>query len=216
MSFPKYPKYRDSGVEWLGEVPEHWHIKGMRNIANIVRGASPRPAGDPRYFGGESVPWVTVADITKDDYVELRETRVLKAGAVIASCVGTFGIAAINSSAVIINQQLQAFIPSMRINVNFLRHCVVNSAGYFEQIGTAATIVYVNQLGFENMPLAVPPLGEQAEIVDSIARRAAKLDALTTEAECAIELLQERRTALISAAVTGKIDVRYFFESETT
>ena len=71
MSFPKYPKYKDSGVEWLGEVPEHWDIKGMRNIASIVRGASPRPAGDPRYFGGESVPWVTVAEITKDEAVEI-------------------------------------------------------------------------------------------------------------------------------------------------
>ena len=75
MSFPRYPKYKESGVEWLGEVPEHWHIKGMRNIANVVRGASPRPAGDPRYFGGESVPWVTVAEITKDDHVELLETE---------------------------------------------------------------------------------------------------------------------------------------------
>ena len=139
-------------------------------------------------------------------------TRVLRAGSVIASCVGTFGIAAINRGDVIINQQLQAFIPSERVIATFLRYCVVISACYFARIGTSATIIYVNQFGFENLPLAVPPRNEQVAIIDMIFRYSSKLDTLVAEAQRAIDLLQERRTALISAAVTGKIDVRGLVE----
>ena len=49
--YPHVPM-KPSGIEWLGDVPEHWEVKPMRMVANVVRGASPRPAGDPRYFGG--------------------------------------------------------------------------------------------------------------------------------------------------------------------
>ena len=67
---------KDSGVEWLGDVPEHWEVKKLSHISKIVRGASPRPAGDPKFFAGENenginMPWLTVAEVTKgnDFYV---------------------------------------------------------------------------------------------------------------------------------------------------
>lgn len=135
-------------------------------------------------------------------------TRVLQAGSVVASCVGTFGLASINQVDVIINQQLQAFIPTAHVDAFFMRHCVVIAVGYFEQVGTAATIAYVNQFGFANMPMVLPPLVEQLAIVSFVKVESAQFDTLTTEAQRAITLLQERRTALISAAVTGQIDVR--------
>jgi type I restriction enzyme S subunit len=207
---------KDSGIEWLGAVPEHWSVMAAKRVSSVFVPQRNKPELNT---DGDGVCWVTMEQMRNEEITTTdlwvseaaacsAGTRVLRAGAVIASCVGTFGIAAINKADVIINQQLQAFIPGEGIDTNFLRHCVVNSAGYFEQIGTAATITYVNHFGFENMPLAVPPLEEQAEIVDSIARYAARLDALTAEAERGIELLQERRSALISAAGTGQIDVR--------
>ena len=72
-------KMKDSGVEWLGQVPEHWEVKKLRHVARIVRGASPRPAGDPLFFAEDNestinVPWVTVAEITKDNEMFLRDT----------------------------------------------------------------------------------------------------------------------------------------------
>lgn len=66
------------------------------------------------------------------------------------------------------------------------------------------------------LPVVLPPANEQTSIIRFVSESSLKLDALTAEAERAIELLQERRTALISAAVTGKFDVRDFFESEKT
>jgi type I restriction enzyme S subunit len=72
--------------------------------------------------------------------------------------------------------------------------------------GTTIKHIYISRLG--KMPVAYPTLSEQADVVRFLNKETAKLDGLISEAERAIELLQERRTALISAAVTGKIDVR--------
>jgi type I restriction enzyme, S subunit len=82
--------------------------------------------------------------------------------------------------------------------------------------GASASMVNIGQSTILELEIAVPPIDEQLAIEYAIQRETQKLDALTAEAERTIELLQERRVALISAAVTGKIDVRDFFESEAT
>jgi restriction endonuclease S subunit len=207
---------KPSGIEWLGDVPEHWDVLPAKRVSSVFVPQRNKPELN---VDGEGLFWVTMEQMRSEEIksAELSVTesaardagtRVLLAGAVVASCVGTFGLAAINSVDVIINQQLQAFIPTDRIEAKFMRHCVVIAEGYFEQIGTAATIAYVNQLGFANMPLVLPPKTEQHQIVEFLAAESTKLNTLTTEAQRAIDLLQERRTALISAAVTGQIDVR--------
>ncbi|SCZ35485.1 restriction endonuclease subunit S [Pseudomonas oryzihabitans] len=66
---------KDSGVEWLGDVPAHWVVSKFGYISSVVRGGSPRPAGDPELFNGDYSPWVTVAEITKDDEIYLDETE---------------------------------------------------------------------------------------------------------------------------------------------
>ena len=65
MSLPKYPAYKDSGVEWLGQVPAHWHICKIKRLSPVQRGASPRPIDDPKYFDdcGE-YSWVRIADVS--------------------------------------------------------------------------------------------------------------------------------------------------------
>ena len=207
---------KPSGIEWLGDVPAHWEVIKAKRVSSIFVPQRNKPELNTE---GNGLHWVTM-DQMRSEVISGAElwvsksaaydagTRVLKAGAVVASCVGTFGLAAVNEVDVIINQQLQAFVPSDEIEAKFLMHCVVISKGYFEQIGTAATIAYVNQLGFANLPIALPPRNEQHQIVVFVADETAKFDTLTAEAQRAIDLLQERRTALISAAVTGQIDVR--------
>lgn len=74
---------KDSGVEWIGKIPEHWETASISRVATVVRGASPRPAGDPRYFNGQDVPWITVAEVTKDDgkYITSTESYLTEEGA---------------------------------------------------------------------------------------------------------------------------------------
>lgn len=61
----RYPAYRDSGVEWLGEVPEGWGVKSIKWLSPVLRGASPRPIDDPVYFDDDGeYSWVRIADVS--------------------------------------------------------------------------------------------------------------------------------------------------------
>lgn len=205
---------KDSGVEWLGKVPAHWIVSRAKLVSDIF---VPQ-RNKPELNDSEGIAWVTMEDMN-DGYISATNlkvtelaadqagSKVLKTGAVIASCVGRLGVVAINSVDVVINQQLQAFAPK-NIKAEYLRNIVSVSKEYFELIGTAATLVYVNQQGFENLPVLIPSASEQESICLHVDEASARFDSLLSESFEAIQLLQERRSALISAAVTGKIDVR--------
>ncbi|MDX3934759.1 restriction endonuclease subunit S [Stenotrophomonas sp.] len=205
---------KDSGVEWLGEMPAHWVVSRAKLVSDIF---VPQ-RNKPELNDSDGIAWVTMEDMnggyisaTNLKVTELAAdeagSKVLKKGAVIASCVGRFGIVAINAVDVVINQQLQAFEPR-KIKAEYLKNIVSLSKQYFELIGTAATLVYVNQQGFENLPVLIPFGSEQESICLYVDEASARFDALLSQSFESIQLLQERRSALISAAVTGKIDVR--------
>lgn len=205
---------KDSGVEWLGEVPEHWVVTRAKYVSKIF---VPQ-RNKPELNDSTGIAWATMEDM-KQQYIYATSnfvspesilsagSKLLKKGAVIASCVGNFGVTSINKIDVIINQQLQAFQP-VNIKAEYLQSIVTLSKQYFELIGTAATLVYVNQEGFENLPVLMPPEKEQNEISDYILEKNTSFDLLIDKSIIQTALLKERRTALISAAVTGKIDVR--------
>ena len=201
---PNAPMH-DSGVVWLGEVPTHWEVTKAKFVSDIF---VPQ-RNKPELNDSHGVPWATMEDMkgtyikSTKQYVDEKAARIagsktLRVNSVIASCVGNFGVASINKIDVIINQQLQAFVPKI-INAEYLREIVSISKSYFELIGTAATLVYVNQQGFENLPVLVPPKEEQENISSKVKVQCCKFDKLIQQAEEAIELIQERRTALISA-----------------
>ncbi|EPE0224902.1 restriction endonuclease subunit S, partial [Escherichia coli] len=205
---------KDSGVEWLGEMPEHWHFTRAKFVSNIFVPQRNKPElnDDIGIFWitmeNMSQPYITSSFQYVSDVAALKSgSKILPKGAVIASCVGNFGIAAINEVDVIINQQLQAF-QTLSIKADFLMALVSISKKYFEIIGTAATLAYVNKEGFENLPVVIPSENEQINICKYIRDKNKKFEILIERSMHQIELLQERRTALISAAVTGKIDLR--------
>jgi len=216
---------KPSGIEWLGDVPEHWRVLPMRMVANVVRGASPRPAGDPKYFGGEDVPWVTVAEITKDSAVYLTETEsfltyegarqstLFRSGTLIYSNSGaTLGVPKILNIDACANDGVVAFLNlSDEVRREFLYHYLSSITNYIrEKVKQGSGQPNLNTDIVKGLRFGVPPLTEQATIVQRITQLTDQFDTLTAEAQRAIDLLQERRTALISAAVTGQIDVRPF------
>ena len=214
---------KDSGIEWLGEVPAHWEVKPMRMIANIVRGASPRPAGDPRYFGGNAMPWVTVAEITKDDTVYLTETdnfltdegaahsNLFPKGTLIYSNSGaTLGVPKILCIDACANDGVIAFLNiDDQVQPEFIYHYLSSITDSIrEKVKQGSGQPNLNTDIVKGLRFGVPSLNEQHKVVERITELAQQFGVLTAEAQTAITLLQERRTALISAAVTGKIDVR--------
>ena len=212
---------RDSGVEWLGEVPEHWEVSKFGYISQVVRGGSPRPAGDPTLFNGDYSPWVTVAEITKDDEIYLTETetfltkngsdqcRVFSTGTLLLSNSGaTLGVPSILQINANANDGVVGF-ENLKLNHEFAYfYLSILTDGLRERIKQGSGQPNLNTDIVKDIFIPIPSNREMEEIVLSIHKTREQYKKLTEKATIGIELLQERRTALISAAVTGKIDVR--------
>lgn len=212
---------KDSGVEWLGEVPEHWEVSKFGFISQVVRGGSPRPAGDPTLFNGDYSPWVTVAEITKDDELYLTSTetfltkkgseqcRVFKAGTLLLSNSGaTLGVPKILCIDANANDGVVGF-EQLQIDIEFAYYYLsILTNDLRERVKQGSGQPNLNTDIVKNISIAIPPISEIQSIVAEIKGQVEKFVCLIQKAEQQILLMQERRTALISAAVTGKIDVR--------
>jgi len=214
---------KDSGVEWLGEVPEHWKLVLFKYLVSQMGGATP-DKGNVSFWNG-NIPWVSPKDM-KVDYISTSQdfitdvavknssTKLVPDQSILMVVRGMILIhsipVALTTRPVTINQDMKALIPNKEIQPEFLLFFLKGIKDYildFVETSAHGTKCLRTE-DFENMCLFIPPIDEQVAILSSIKTSLDKLDLLIQKAETAIELLKERRTALISAAVTGKIDVR--------
>ncbi|MCS3390043.1 restriction endonuclease subunit S [Burkholderia thailandensis] len=219
---------KDSGVAWLGDVPAHWEVKQLRYIAKIVRGASPRPAGDPLFFApdnndGSNTPWVTVAEVTKDTATHLESvsefltplgaesSQYFERGTLIFTNSGaTLGVPKILAIDCCANDGILAFKNlSPSVDSLFLYFFLLTTTDRLRtEMKQGGGQPNLNTDIVKSIFFAKPSTEEQSAIAAFLQLESARLDSLKAEAERAIDLLKERRSALIAAAVTGKIDVR--------
>ena len=211
-------RLKPSGVEWLGDVPEHWEVRRVKSLSLVKRGASPRPIADPNYFDGYGeYAWVRIADVTASSrYLERTTQRLsvlgqslsvpLKPGALFLSIAGSVGKPIITRIKCCIHDGF-VYFPQFTGDVEFL--CRIFASGApFARLGKLGTQLNLNTDTVGNISLGWPPSEEQAAIVSFLDRATADLDAATTSAQRETSLLREYRTRLIADVVTGKFDVR--------
>lgn len=213
---------KDSGVEWLGLVPAAWDVKRVKHVARLESGHTPSKQF-PEYWEDGDIEWVSLNDskhLAAHDYIsetavritklgmENSSARLLPGGAVVFTRDATIGLAAITAKPMAVSQHLIAWCPSAAILDRYLLRVFNVMKPYLDAFTFGATIKTIGMPDVRKLMTPVPPVEEQQRIIDFVDKATAKLDALTTEAERTIGLLKERRAALISAAVTGKIDVR--------
>lgn len=216
---------KNSGVEWLGEVPEHWVVSRVKNVASFITSGS-RGWSDYIDESGEdiflqsgdmdnrlNVLFDKAKRIITPEGAEGVRTR-LQDGDVVVCITGanTGRVAVVGKvcKAAYVNQHLGLVRPYvLACNSRYLGYALSSSAcqTYFniEQYGLKEGLSLTD---IAEAPLMVPPLEEQIKLVEVIENHLGNLDGLTRDSEMIVELLQERRAALISSAVTGKIDVR--------
>jgi type I restriction enzyme S subunit len=209
---------KDSGVEWLGAVPVHWEVKAIKWLSPVLRGASPRPIDDARYFDQDGeYAWVRIADSSASDGVLLETTQRLSElgsslsvklhpGDLFVSIAGTVGKPCIAGIKCCIHDGF-VYFPRLRIDAKFLFRLFEHGACY-AGLGKMGTQLNLNTDTIGSIRIGVPPPEEMRGILSFVDEQTGKFDGLIAEATAAMTLLQERRSALISAAVTGKIDVR--------
>lgn len=222
---PANPPLKPSGLDWLGNIPKHWAVTKMRRVCNSIRDGTHNPPdradGIHRLLSVRNVQdgkFSLLDDdrtMTPEDFAELQRSYTVKEGDIVLAIVGaTTGKSAVvgKMEHVTVQRSLAILRPDQRRATSaFLNYAVqspvvqtnikLTVAKYSAQPG-----IYLEDVS--QLPVLRPPLPEQAAISAYLDAETSKLDALVAKAEEAIERLQEYRTALITAAVTGKIDVR--------
>lgn len=214
---------KDSGIPWLGEVPAHWEITRLKYVTDAIVDC---PHETPIYDPDGDYLVIRTADLDQgvlnssqmyrlsyEQYQDRTRRSSLQTGDVVYGREGErWGHAALvpESDRFCLGQRMMQFRPCRRMCPTFLMW-QLNSVGTYRQgeLDTVgATSPHVNVSTIRNFQLTLPPLDEQRAVAARLNSESKRFDELQAEAERAISLLREHRSALISAAVTGKIDVR--------
>ena len=217
-------------MEWLGEVPAHWEVRKLKHLAHsIEQGWSPQCEGVPADIDSDwgvlKVGCVNGGTFNPFDNkllppdMEPIPALSLRSGDLLVSRANTRDL--VGSAAVVDRDYPRLMLCDKLYRIRFAKNrcrphfvsCyfgtdVVRAQIELSATGASSSMLDIGQSTIMDLVIALPPLGEQGELVSYLERELAKLDTLIAEAQRAIELLQERRAALISAAVTGQIDVR--------
>jgi type I restriction enzyme S subunit len=215
---------KDSGHEWTGEVPAQWNVLRTKFVARLATGHTPSRQ-HPEYWVDCTIPWFSLADVwqIRDGLVErVSDTaerisphglansaaELLPEGTVMLSRTASVGFSTIMGTQMATTQDFVNWVPGPAILSDYLLFVFRAMTPEFGRLtmGSTHQTIYMPDVGRFVTPL--PPVDEQRGMVEFIRAETARLDALVAKVREAIALLKEYRTALISAAVTGKIDVR--------
>ena len=218
MSFPRYPRYKASGVEWLGDVPEGWEVVRLRQIGPLLKGGG----GSKEDITETGVPCVRYGDLymTHSYHINATRTRISEARAIDYTPI-RFGdvlfaasgekLAEIGKSAVnlmtapaVCGGDVVILRPASDVDARFLGYSADSPLAAMQKasMGRGTTIKHIYPDELRQLMLTVPPLPEQLAIAAFLDRETAKIDELVEAQARLIELLKEKRQAVISHAVT--------------
>ena len=211
---------KDSGVEWIGEIPEHWKIGALGYYGSVTSGSTPDRSNESFWNG--DIPWIKTGEIKYNIITSTEEKVTEKAlsgssirlspkGTILMAMYGqgnTRGRVAILGIDSTYNQACAAITLNSQLFNSFLFNYYIAAYEHLRMEGNLTSQTNLNAEIIKKFKVVVPPIKEQREIVSFLESNLKKYDNLKEETLQSIELLKEHRTALISAAVTGKIDVR--------
>lgn len=210
----RYPKYKDSGVEWLGEVPEGWDISQLGWKVDLIVPMRDKP---PEFNG--DIPWIRIEDFNgkfigdsktnqkvSHDTIQKLNLKIFPIGTVLCSCSCVMGSTAIVKKPLVSNQTFIGLVPKIEIDSNFLFYLMNSNSDRLQFMGSGAIQQYLSKESFSKLKLAIPTLKLQQIISAFIDRETTRIDNMIARKEQQIQLLQEKRVALISHSVTKGLD----------
>ena len=206
-------KMKDSGIEWIGEIPEGWEIRKIKNNFMIYAGATPKSEKAEYWDGG--IPWITPADFkTTDKYVSYGRksltalgydscgTTLVPAGSIIFSKRAPVGSVVIAKNTLCTNQGCLACIPNDAVNSTYFYYCMSIFTEQFELVSAGTTFKEIAASTFASFLLPCPPLSQQNEIVNFLNKESSRIDSMLSKTRSSIEEYKKLKQAVITQAVT--------------
>jgi type I restriction enzyme S subunit len=206
---------------WAPSIPKTWKFASLRHFAHIYSGGTPDRA-KPEYWSDGTIPWINSGAVNQEKVVEPSEliteaaikgssTRLAPGGSVVMALAGqgaTKGTPAVMKIDAYCNQSMVAIVTDSRLDANYLYFWLSANYSNIRSMGGGDLRDGLNQEHVKSLKLPLPPVEDQIQIANTLWDEKEKLMVLLDRLESAKSVLMERRQSLISAAVTGKIDVR--------
>ena len=209
----RYDTYKDSGVQWLGEIPGHWECVRLNKLAYLKTGSTPKFFENKLF--DETIDWYTPSDFNEDFSLGKARRRLnrkdfedcglnyIPANSVLLIGIGaTAGKVSCNTRECYSNQQITSIIPNnrmisfyMMLYLRSIRNIILKTAHY-------TTLPILNNLFLAGISLPLPPLSEQRSIVSFLDTKCGKIDEWVTKKQKEVEHLQELKQRVIADAVT--------------
>lgn len=210
---------KDSGIEWIGQIPKRWKIKKIKYVFNVTSGSTP-VSNINEYWDG-NIKWITPADFkTNDVYVFCGKRNITKLGlkassiqiipsnSIIFSKRAPIGSVVINKESLCINQGCLALVSKHDIKCTKFYYYVLSILDkIFNMLGTGATFKEISASNFNNTCLQYPPLAEQQQIADFLDSKCSEIDSLIADKKRQLDILADYKKSLIYEYVTGKKEV---------
>lgn len=211
---------KPTNIDWLPQIPAHWNVTRIKNIASVKTGKTP-PSDSKEYYENGDILWYTPGDFYSDSiYLNDSERKItdksIKEGIVklfpknsvlLVSIGGSIGKVGLSKCICFSNQQINAIIPNDLNDSAFLAYYLQSKSSYIYSEANTATLPIINQQMTKQLMIALPPLAEQVSIVIFIELSIEPINKAISRCERKMELLTERKQILINDVVTGKIKV---------
>ena len=208
---------KDSGIEWIGEIPQDWGLRKIKTNFDIIAGATPK-SGEASFWDGD-IPWITPADYTTEgiyvsaghksitlDGLNSCATSLIPEGSIIFSKRAPVGLVAINSNPLCTNQGCLSCVPKDAVDAKYYYYVMSIYGEQFDLFASGTTFKEISADVFANFKLPYPDFETQKQIVSFLDAKCAEIDALIAAKEKTNALLKERRQSIIYEAVTKGLD----------
>ncbi|MCI7485333.1 MAG: restriction endonuclease subunit S [Helicobacter sp.] len=209
--------FKDSGIEWLGEIPEHWEVVKIKHIAEIVTGKT--PALDSEW--GDNMLFITPTDCDlgkkyissslrklSQNGIKNFASLIIPKNSLLVTCIASIGKVVINPKEVVTNQQINSVIPNLGlVSSDFIFYQLLVTMPFAEKYFCGYSILPIlNKSEFSNIKIPLPPLEEQKRIADFLDSKCAQIDNFCEKKQKLITLLNEKKQSLINECVTKGLD----------
>jgi len=210
-----YEKYKPSGIEWIGDIPEHWEIKKLKYLAEIETGGTPTKADEDNY-DENGLAWIKPDNLDEFNPIcdskerisakGLKGMKIIPKGSVLLCGIGSIGKFGIAKENLVTNQQINSVIFGENLNSEFGKYIIFSSKEELVKNSNKVVVAILNKTSQQNIEYPLPTLLEQTAIADYLDEKTAEIDKLIANKQRLIELLKEERTAIINKAVTCGIN----------
>lgn len=211
----KYDSYKDSGIEWIGEIPSHWAVNKVKHNFSFKTGFTP-PSGKSEYYEDGTHVWINISDLQEkeisdsvnkitDKAIEDFKPEIVQKGSLLYSFKLSVGRVGFNTIDCYTNEAIFSINPDSSTNLNFFYYSLPDQI-----LKNANENIYgakiLNQELIKNAYLVIPPTTEQTSIASFLDRKTSEIDEIIADKKRLLELYEEEKTAIINQAVTKGLD----------